>query len=118
MGKAEAVELLLDILSWMFLVGGVVISIIGGIGMLRLPDLFSRMHAAGMIDTLGAGLILVGLMLQGGGALVTIKLIAILLFIFFTSPTATHALAKAALHGGVKPLPGRAESKERETSKT
>jgi len=97
-------DLLLDSLSWICLMGGVVISLVGALGMLRLPDLFSRMHAAGMIDTLGIGLILVGLMFQGGGFLVTIKLIVILVFIFFTSPTATHALAKAALHGGVKPL--------------
>lgn len=96
--------LLLDSLSWVCLIGGIVVSLIGGLGMLRLPDLFSRMHAAGMIDTLGIGLILIGLMFQGGGFLVTIKLVFILLFIFFTSPAATHALAKAALHGGVKPL--------------
>ena len=95
--------LLLDGLSWICLIGGIVISVIGALGMLRLPDLFSRMHAAGMIDTLGIGLILIGLMFQGGGFLVTIKLVFILLFIFFTSPAATHALAKAALHGRVKP---------------
>ena len=97
-------DLLLDSLSWICVIGGVAFSLIGGLGMLRLPDLFSRMHAAGMIDTLGIGLILIGLMLQGGGFLVTIKLVFILIFIFFTSPSATHALAKAALHGGVKPL--------------
>ena len=96
-------DLLLDSLSWICLTGGIVVSLIGALGMLRLPDLFSRMHAAGMIDTLGIGLILIGLMFQGGGFLVTIKLVFILLFIFFTSPTATHALAKAALHGGIKP---------------
>lgn len=93
-----------DILSWACLLGGVAFSIIGGIGLLRLPDLFTRMHGAGVIDTLGADLILVGLMLQAGASLVTIKLIIIALFLFFTTPTATHALAKAALHGGAKPL--------------
>ena len=97
-------SVILDILSWACLLGGVAFSIVGGIGLLRLPDLFTRMHGAGIIDTLGADLILVGLMLQAGASLVTVKLIAILLFLFFTSPTSTHALAKAALHGGVKPL--------------
>ena len=103
-------DLLLDGLSWICLIGGIVISVIGALGMLRLPDLFSRMHAAGMIDTLGIGLILIGLMFQGGGFLVTIKLVFILLFIFFTSPAATHALAKAALHGRVKPQVDKAGS--------
>jgi multicomponent Na+:H+ antiporter subunit G len=78
--------------------------IVGGIGLLRFPDLFSRFHAAGVTDTLGAGLILIGLMLQAGWSLITIKLVLILAFGLFTSPTATHALAKAALHGKVKPL--------------
>ncbi|MGF1610192.1 MAG: monovalent cation/H(+) antiporter subunit G [Kiloniellales bacterium] len=100
----STVAVILDILSWACLLGGAAFSIIGGIGLLRLPDLFTRMHGAGLIDTLGAGLILIGLMLQGGASLVTAKLILILLFIFFTVPTATHALAKAALHSGVKPL--------------
>ena len=95
--------MLVDILSWALLMGGVAFSIVGGIGLMRLPDLFTRMHGAGMIDTLGAGLILGGLMLQGGLTLVTVKLIVIVAFLFFTSPTSTHALAKAALHGGVKP---------------
>ena len=103
--------LLLDSLSWICLIGGVIISLIGAFGMLRLPDLFSRMHAAGMIDTLGVSLILFGLMFQGGGFLVTIKLVIILLFIYFTSPSATHALAKAALHGGLKPLVDKHENR-------
>ena len=111
-------DLALDILSWICLLGGSIMCIIGGIGLLRLPDLFTRMHAAGIIDTLGIALILLGLMLQGGGVLVIIKLVAILLFIFFTGPTATHALAKAALHGGVKPLPENLEGKDGTSSKT
>lgn len=107
----SAVAVLLDILSWALLMAGAAFSLVGGIGLLRLPDLFTRMHGAGLIDTLGAGLILIGLMLQGGASLVTVKLILILLFIFFTSPTATHALAKAALHGGLKPLLEQREDK-------
>ena len=107
--------LLVDILSWARILTGGALSIIGGIGLLRLPDLFSRMHAAGVVDTLGMGLIMLGLMLQGGFTLVTTKLIIIVIFIVFTSPTATHALAKAALHGGVRPVQ---EQREQDTSKT
>ena len=91
-------------LSWVCLVTGGFFGIVGGIGLLRFPDLFSRFHAAGVTDTLGAGLVLIGLMLQAGWSLITIKLVLILAFGLFTSPTATHALAKAALRGKVKPL--------------
>jgi len=94
----------LDILSWICLLAGSGFAIIAGIGLLRLPDFFTRMHAAGIGDTLGAGLILLGLMLQAGLTLNLVKLVLILVFIFFTSPTSTHAVAKAALHGGLKPL--------------
>jgi multicomponent Na+:H+ antiporter subunit G len=61
------------------------------------------MHGAGIIDTLGAGAIMAGLMVQAGFSIVTVKLGLIVIFILFTSPTATHALARAALHGGVNP---------------
>lgn len=93
----------LDILTWLFVIPGALLLIIGGIGMLSLPDVFARMHGAGIIDTLGAELILVGLMFQAGMTLVTIKLGLILVFVFFTSPTATHALARACLNAGVTP---------------
>ena len=99
-------ELALDIVSWICLVTGAVFGIIAGVGMIRLPDLFSRMHAAGVADTIAAGCILVGLMLQAGWSINLAKLLLILAFILFTSPTATHALAKAALHGGLRPLTG------------
>lgn len=96
-------ELLLDIISWAFIVSGGVFCLIGGIGLIRLPDMFARMHGASLIDTLGIGLILAGLMVQAGFTLVTAKLILILIFVFFTSPTSTHALARAALNGGLVP---------------
>ncbi len=95
--------LLTEILGWGFLVAGAAFLLVGGIGLLRLPDLFTRMHAAGITDTLGAGLILVGLMFQAGPTLVSVKLFLILVFLFTTSPTSTHALASAALSTGVKP---------------
>jgi multicomponent Na+:H+ antiporter subunit G len=92
-----------EALVWVLLLSGSLFAIIGGIGLIRLPDLFSRMHGAGVTDTLGAGLILVGLMLHSGANLVTFKLGAVLFFLFLTSPTATHALARSALAEGLQP---------------
>ncbi len=96
---------MIDMLSWILLLGGSFFLVVGAVGLVRLPDFFTRMHAAGVTDTGGAGLVLLGLMLQGGFSLVTVKLAFILLFILFTSPTACHALAKAALHAGHEPGP-------------
>lgn len=93
----------LDAASWIFLVAGAFLAITGGIGMLRLPDFYTRMHAASVTDTGGMMLIILGLALQAGWTLITAKLVLIALFMLFTSPTATHALAHAALHSGVKP---------------
>ena len=76
---------------------------IGGVGLLRLPDFYSRIHGGGVTDTLGAGLVITGLMLQGGLTLTTAKLAMILLFLLLTSPVATHAIARAAQHSGLKP---------------
>ena len=95
--------LVLDIVSWWLLGVGAVMMIIGAIGMIRLPDVFARMHGVAIIDTLGLGAIMAGLMIQGGLSIVTVKLGLIVLFVLFTGPTATHALARAALHGGVNP---------------
>ena len=92
-----------DFLTWLFVIPGGLLLIIGGVGMITMRDVFARMHPAGVIDTLGAELILVGLMFQSGLSIVTIKLALILAFLFFTSPTATHALARACLSAGVTP---------------
>ena len=97
-------ELLLDAVSWVLLVAGGVFMLISGVGVLRLPDLYTRMHGASIADTLGAGLILAGLMLQGGLTLVTVKLVMILVFLLFTGPASAHALGNAAIRSGVAPL--------------
>jgi len=94
---------LLDAASWACLAGGGLFCVIGAIGLIRMPDFYTRMHAASVTDTMGAGLILIGLVLQAGLTLVTAKLLVIGLLIFFTSPTATHALARAAFVRGVQP---------------
>ena len=108
------IAILLDGLSWILLLGGSAFAVIGGIGLIRLPDVYARMHGAGVTDTLGAGLILAGLMVQAGFTQVTVKLILILIFLLFTSPTSTYALANAAFTGGLQPQLGKTED---ETSK-
>jgi len=90
----------LDILSWVLLTLGGVAVFAGGIGALRMPDLYTRMHATGITDSLGAILVILGLMLQTGLSLATIKLAAVLLFLLLTSPTSSNALASAALLAG------------------
>jgi multicomponent Na+:H+ antiporter subunit G len=94
----------LDLASWIALVAGGLFCLIGGVGVLRMPDFYTRVHAASVTDILGAGLVLLGLFLQAGWSLAAVKLLVIGLLIFFTSPAATHALAKAALGRGLEPL--------------
>src|SRR6056297_1225981 len=94
---------LLDGLSWFLLVGGGLFVLIGGIGILRLPDLYTRMHAAGLTDTMGTLMILLGLILQAGLTLAALKLAAIVVFLMLTGPTATYALANAAMLSGLRP---------------
>ena len=93
----------IDILSWSCLLAGSTFLLIGVIGLLRFPDFFTRLHAASVIETLGSLLFVAGLALQAEHALVIVKLVLLIVFIMFTSPTAAHALAKAALHGKLEP---------------
>lgn len=98
-----------DMLSWVLLVVGGAFCIVGTFGLVRMPDFYTRMHAASVTDTLGMGLMLLGLMLQAGFSLVTVKLLMIGLLILVASPAATHALAKAAFARGLQPLLGPRE---------
>ena len=98
------VETILHYASWALLMGGAFFLMTGAIGVIRLPDVFTRNHAAGVTDTLGAALTLFGLMLQVEPGLVTVKLIAILAFLWFTSPVSGHALIQSALMSGRKPI--------------
>jgi len=108
--------LAIDIVSWALLLAGVAFSLIGGIGLLRMPDLFTRMHGGGMPDTLGAGLILAGLMLQAGFNLLSVKLLLILVLLMISSPTSSHALAKAAISHGVRPMEFGDDGKDRSST--
>lgn len=89
--------------SWLMLTTGAVFVFIGGIGVLRMPDLYTRIHASGLTDSLGPILVLAGLMLQAGTLQEIFKLAAILLFMMITGPTATYALANAVLMSGTGP---------------
>lgn len=97
------VAALLDIVSWILLSLGGIFVFIGGIGALRMPDLYTRMHAASVTDSIGPVLIIAGIVLQAGASLASIKLAAILAFLLLTGPTASNALASAALLAGTEP---------------
>lgn len=92
--------LLIDTLSWALLVGGGAFVFVGGVGALRMPDFYTRMHAASLTDSLGTVLVLCGAILQAGWSLAAVKLAAIVIFLLLTSPTAAYALANAARLSG------------------
>jgi len=91
-----------DVMVWVCLAAGAAFCVIGGIGLLRMPDFYTRSHAASITDTLGATLILLGLAIHSGPNLVTVKLGFVFLFLLLTSPTAAHALVKAAYSKGLE----------------
>lgn len=103
----------LDIASWVCLVGGSLFALIGALGVIRFPDVYTRIHAASLIETLGAGLILLGLIFQAGLTLISVKLVLVFIFMFFTNPTTTHALARAVIHAGIKPYVLTAKGKKK-----
>ena len=97
-------QLLVTMFSGIFIVCGVVALLIGSLGLLRLPDVYCRIHAVGMIDTAGASFIILGMIIHEGFTLVSVKLVLIGIFLFFTSPIATHAVAQVAHKSGVVPV--------------
>jgi len=98
------IDTVIDMVSWAALTVGGGFYIVGAIGLNRMPDVFTRMHAVSVGDTLGAGLLVLGMILQAGPTLVAAKLALIILALLFTGSVATHALARAALHDGVRPV--------------
>jgi multicomponent Na+:H+ antiporter subunit G len=95
--------LLIDIASGMLIAAGCFFILVGALGLVRMPDVYTRSHGTSIIDTAGAGFLIMGLMLQAGWSLVTLKLLFVLAISFFTLPVITHALAQAALHEKVQP---------------
>jgi multicomponent Na+:H+ antiporter subunit G len=108
------IDFALDILSWILLILGSACVLIGGIGGLRLPNFYTRIHAASLTDTMATILIFMGIILQSGFTLASLKLFGIMMFLMLTGPTATYALANAALLSGLKPDSGTAEDKTKE----
>jgi multicomponent Na+:H+ antiporter subunit G len=104
-------SLVLDLVSWILIVAGGAFAVVGAVGMLRMPDFYTRVHAASLTDIVASLAILLGLALQADQALVAVKLGVIALLIFFTSPAATHALVRAARLRGVAQLGGETASK-------
>ena len=98
------IDTVLHWLSWVCLLGGSFFVLVSSLAVLRLPDYFSRIHGAGITDTVGAGLILLGLAFQAGMSLILFKLFLTLLFLMLTGPVTVHALAKTAHDLGLKPV--------------
>jgi multicomponent Na+:H+ antiporter subunit G len=101
-----ALETFIDIASIVCLAGGLFFLFVGTLGLLRLPDVYNRLHAATKCDTLGAGLILLSLALQSSIA-VAIRLALLIAFILITNPAAAHVIARAAYKTGIKPIVSR-----------
>src|SRR3546814_2786667 len=114
--RSDAImTILVDIVAGVLLVAGAAFILIGAIGLWRLPDFYTRLHAAGITDTVGMLLMIAGMMVLGGWTLVSVKLLFVTVLILVTSPTATHAIANAAWSVGLRPwgvrdegMPGRA----------
>lgn len=99
-------ELFIEILSWFFIASGSLFVVIGAVGILRFPDFWSRLHAASITDSAGMILLVIGMCLQAGATLITVKLLIIGVFLLITGPTSTHAVANAALVTGLRPKEG------------
>lgn len=88
--------MVVDLIAYICMGLGSFFALSGAIGMLRLPDFFNRLHPAGVIDGMGIPLILLGVIILNGWSLMSGKIFLLILFLWITSPTATHILAKAA----------------------
>jgi multicomponent Na+:H+ antiporter subunit G len=105
-------DLLRETAGGILVVAGSFFVLVAAIGINRMPDVFTRLHAASVGDTLGFGLVAIGLMLIAGLSLVTVKLLFLLLFVAFAGPVVTHAIARAALHAGLEPKLGADAAKK------
>ena len=91
------------IIAIIFMVGGVFFLTVSSLGLLRFPDFYSRTHAVGKSETLGTMLVIIGLAIYNGWELSTFKVLFIVIFVLIANPTATHAIARAALRTGLQP---------------
>ena len=100
-------EMAVDILSWIFLMTGGLACIIGVVGILRMPDAYTRLHASSVMETLGVGFILLGLFLQSDHWTVLVRLAVVAFVLLFTSPVTSHAVARAMKHRKIEPVLGQ-----------
>lgn len=107
--------MIFHILSWLFILLGLFFAITGAVGLFKLPDFYTRIHAASVADTSCAALILFGLMLNTGFSLITVKLLLILLLLWFTGPISSHSLVKAARESNLNPILADKEKEHRAT---
>jgi len=117
---SEDLDIVRTVLAWAFIGAGGFFIIVSAIGINRMPDVFTRIHAVSVGDTFGAALMIVGMMVVAGFTLVTVKLLLLLLFLWFIGPVATHAIARAALQAGEKPMlapSGNGLARDEETSR-
>ncbi|MES0873106.1 monovalent cation/H(+) antiporter subunit G [Sinimarinibacterium thermocellulolyticum] len=103
---------ILQITADLALGAGVLLVLTGAAGLHRLSEFFMRTHAASITDSAGAGLVILGLLLRSEEFATALRLLLILLFLLFTSPTASHALAQAALGDGLKPRTGKPHARD------
>jgi multicomponent Na+:H+ antiporter subunit G len=94
---------LIELFSIISLILGCFFILSGSLGLIKLPDVFSRIHAAGLIDTLGSGFIVLALIIYSGFSLLSLKLLLIPIFLIFTSPVSSHAISLFAYESGHKP---------------
>ena len=115
-------ETILDILSWVLLCAGGFFCITAGVGLMRMPDLYTRAHAASILDSMGAGLIFFGLALQAPNYLIAVKLLFTFFFLMITGLAAIHALAQSVNVAGVNPklanIVGRLQKNRGDNSST
>ena len=97
------------VIASLLLIGGALFMLIGSLGVLRLPDFYSRTHAATNVDTLGVFLFVIGLAVYDGWTLTTVKLILVAVFVLIVNPVGTHALASSARATGLKPWTKKSE---------
>lgn len=103
------------LIAGFFIFVGVFFIVVAAVGIVRFPDFYSRIHPAGKCDTMGQAMVLAGLIIFEGFSLVSVKLLMIIVLIFIVNPTATHALANAALTVGLKPWEKNVTEDESET---
>ncbi len=97
------VFIVMDILSIVFIVAGLFFLIVAAIGVIRLPDVFTRSHAVSLTDSLGAFLMLVGIALHEGLGKNSLKILVVLALLYILNPVIAHATIRAALRSGLKP---------------